>query len=208
MFYQGKETRNNFFKWLIKHPLYSNIICVSTGYIAAFALCTIVTILLGGCKRTVEDTTTSTNIEIQRDTTHSILDTYDSVEIKDKSIYETWYNFDSLIAHIRIIEFDTLGRPMRFVDADVQHGATKGGSTTVEDKDSTKVYQAHADTTASTIREKESKESRVVTTKIPWWQRTSFRIAAVLAAIIAILIAYLTRHRWLNRILSWLLHTK
>lgn len=210
MFYQDKQTREAFLQWMKDHPLLSDILYYSIGYIAALAICAIITIMLEGCKRTVEDTTTTTNIEIQRDTTHSVLDTYDRVEVNDSWQYGTWYNFDSLLAHIRIIDFDTLGRPVRYVDADVQHGAAKGGSTTAKAKDSAKVSQTHADTISASAAISEHKEqSRVVKQPLPWWQRTSFRIAAaIIAAIIAIIIAYLTRHRWKNRILMWLLHIK
>ena len=210
MFYQDKQTREAFLRWMKDHPLLSDILYYSIGYIAALAICAIITIMFEGCKRTVEDTTTTTNIEIQRDTTHSVLDTYDRVEVNDSWQYGMWYNFDSLLAHIRIIDFDTLGRPVRYVDADVQHGAVKGGCTAAKDKDSTKVSQTHADTiSASATINEHTEQSRVVKQPLPWWQRTSFRIAAaILAAIIAIIIAYLTRHRWKNRILTWLLHRK
>ncbi len=181
---------------------------------ASLLICGMATIciaIFGSCSHTVEDTTVlNTESHLQKDVTHNFFDAYDRKTADDHNALEYWQSFDSLLAHIRITDYDTLGRPTRIVDANIQRGTTKSAMSNVIDNTTTDEHHTTADSTTTATRSDEKAEQRhEITRTIPWWQSTSFRIAAAaLSAIIAVIIAFITRKRWVNRMLSWLLHKK
>lgn len=206
------KDKNELYRWL-RNAEGSPLVMILQHFLVfavAIIICMMIDALFFSCRPAEETTNVRTEVQTQRDTTHTTLDVYDRVEVKDSWQYGSWFVQDSLLAHIRIIDFDTLGRPTRTIDADLHRGTATSAKQASVSKDTASTKALHTDSTTAAESAKETvTENREITRQLPWWQCTSFRIAAaVLAAIIAILIAYLTRHRWLNRILSWLLHKK
>ena len=210
MFYQDKQTREAFFEWMDEHKMFFSIFSRFIGYIIAFIICVGITLFFQGCRPAKETTNVSTEIHTQIDTIHTTLNVYDRVEVSDSWKFGSWFVQDSFLAHIRIIDFDTLGRPTRTVDADINRGTAKKQKTSTKKKSSISEKEVIVDSSSiAIVYDEDYEKNQEFVEKIPWWQRTSFRIAsAILTAIIAVLIAYLTRHRWQNRILTWLLHRK
>lgn len=206
------KDKNELYRWL--HNAEESPLVMILQHFLAFAvaiiICMLIEALFFSCRPAEETTNVRTEVQTQRDTTHSVLDTYDRIEVNDSWQYGSWFLQDSLLAHIRIIDFDTLGRPTRTIDADVHRGTATSAKQASISKDTASTKAIHTDSTTAAEGAKEAViVNREISRPLPWWQRTSFRIAAaILAVIIAVIIAYLTRHRWQNRILTWLLHRK
>ena len=181
------------------------------AFIVAIILCLMITVVISGCKKQTDETVVvKSNTELQKDSSKNVLDTYDKVDIKNITDVQSWYCFDSMLAYIRIIDFDTLGRPVRTIDAELQRGTAITNKRTTDSASVTHEQKVLKDSTSTAITQNNNYEEKSTKKiKVPWWKQRCFYIAIItMSVIIAIWIAYRSRNKWWNYIVSWILHIK